>query len=270
MNKECLHCNRTTVAIHARGLCSLCYLHHRDGYPASRKLRPFTAADREFIRSNWDRLNAKAIAARLNRDVKDIYSAAARFEISRPRFTLKTNPRIRSRMIRLHGKGLSDREIGKRMGFGHNTISRWLRRAGLRSNCRTRNTESFCERTRDKIRQAVLNRIREVGLETAVPFMRKFAEGRATAIRMGWPQAQTLLEARVLSCLQSDARTVDDICAALAVRRNWTGTVVRDLRRRGVLTRVGRRGRDMVYALASNVNRAKTIESRTCPMERGQ
>jgi hypothetical protein len=252
--RACLRCHRTRVTIHARGLCSLCYLHHRDEYPRTKFHRPFTAAERDIIRREWGKTPSAAIAARLGRQLSDVYSAAVRFGAARPRHVLKTDPALRRRLVRLHGKGLSDREIGAVVGFGHGTVARWLRRLGLASNCRTRPSEAFPERWRQKIRAAMLDRIRSDGVETAIPFLRKHAEGRARAERMGWP-GRTLFEARILDSLETPA-TVAELAMRLHARPNWTGNVVRDLRRRGFVSIVRREGRYCVYALAPGVRRA--------------
>ena len=253
MPRACVRCQRDTVRIQARGLCGRCYSRHRDEYPVTKHHRAFTGRERAFICRDWGKLPSAQIAAGLGRPVSDVYAAAVRFGATRPRHVLKTDAALRARLVRLHGDGLSDREIAAQVEFGHGTVARWLRRLGLPSNCRTKPTDPFPQRTKDKQRAVALRRIREDGLESAVPFMRKHVEGRALAVRMGWPQAETLLEARVLEHLRLHGpATVDALASAIGLRRNWLGNRVRAMRARGLLARAGRDGRDMIYALASD------------------
>lgn len=258
MARACQHCGRGTVGIHARGLCSLCYRDHREKYPKTKFHRAYTAAERALIRREWGRRSPTAIAAELGRKVCDVYAAAVRFGATAPRpMFRRMAPPDRRRLVRLHARGLSDREIGRAMGVSHSTAGRWLRRLGLASNCRTRPTDPFPPRWRAKAKKQAIDRIRRDGVEDACPFLRRYAAERAEALRLGWPQAGTLLEARILDALATAGPgTVVEIAARLGRRRNWTALVTRGLRSRGLLTVAGRRGRWCLYALAAGVAKA--------------
>lgn len=261
--RACARCGRDSVSIHARGLCSLCYRDHRDEYPRTKFHRPYTTREREVIRSQWGRRPATAIAADLGRKVRDVYAAAVRFGAAQPRHVLKTDPQLRDYLQRLHAQGLSDREIGQVAGFGHATVARWLRRLGLASNCRTRPTDPFPEATKAKIRDAMLRRIRADGLESAVAFLRRHAEGRATAARLGWPQADSLLEGRILDRLcDAGPSTLPALREVLGGGLSWLGQVVRTLQRRGLVSTSGRDGRWCRYGLAAGVVRSKPRRGR--------
>lgn len=231
--RACVRCQRSSVTIHARGLCGNCYKNHRDEFPRSNRYRPFSAKERAFIKDQWGKRTAKDIAELLGRKVEDIYSAAMRFGVSKPKHVLKTNPKLRERIVALHGDGLSDREIAQVVGFNHSTVGRWLRRIGLASNCRTKPTDPFPERTRKKQSRIARQRIRDEGLEFAVPFLMKHLEGRIEAIRMGWPQAKNLFEASVLESLFGHgASTAEELAIDVGGSLAWAGQVVRDLKRR--------------------------------------
>lgn len=264
----CLRCGRTNVGLHARSLCARCYKYHRAEFPRARSYRPYTARERAFIRANWKKLGAKEVAAQLGRGVHDLYAAARRFGAAEPRRSPRTTARIRERMTRLHAQGLSDREIARRIGFGHGTVIRWLRRLGLPSNCRAKNTDAFPERFRQKQREVAIRRAEEEGADFAYGFMASRLEGRIEAVRMGWPQAETLFEARILECLyrhgdSTTAQLVADLAAdfGLDPSASWTGRVVRVLKKRGltaVLYRVA--GHECAYGLARGLT--KTWETK--------
>jgi hypothetical protein len=138
---------------------------------------------------------------------------------------------------------------------GIGCFSLGLRRAGLESNCRTRNTDPYPERTRRKISRAIRSRIRSDGLEEAMPFLRKNADERRQAVRMGWPMAGTLLEARILEALAGAPLTAAAVTEQVGNGRPWIAAVVRDLKRRGLLVVQSRAKKYCVYALAAGVRR---------------
>lgn len=256
------------MLLHARGLCGMCYRDHREEYPRTKLHRPYTSAERELIRRLWGKKTCQEIAAQLGRKVQDVFAAAARFGASTPRRTFqKVNDRIRRKIVRLHARGMSDREIAFEVGKGHATVARWLRRAGLPSNCRTRPTDPFPERTRQKQRKVALERIKEMGPEDALPFLRAHAEGRALAVRMGWPQAETLLEARILDDLwERGPSTAEQIVGDIGGGLSWTSQVVRGLKRRGLVEVAGCDGhRNFVYAVSRSVRRGRP-EDRNGPV----
>jgi len=194
---------------------------------------------------------AKEIAAKLGRKVRDTYAAAVRFGITQPKPGCpKTNTRLRKRMVALHGEGYSDREIAEIVGFGHGTVIRWLRRLGLPSNCRQKPTDPFPERWRKKQSAAAHRRIEEEGLEFAVGFMKKHLDGRIEAMDMGWPQTNTLLEARILESLYQHGASTRLQIAEDVGGGTWTAQVVRDLKRRGFVAVLYRQDKYCVYGLA--------------------
>lgn len=262
----------------ARGLCSNCYDQAAGDYAPERAYRPFTAAERALIRRDWGARTAAQIAADLGRDVQSVRAAAVRFGARRPRpASPRTDARLRARMVKLHGEGLSDRQIARRVGRSHGTVIRWLRALGLPSNSRRRPTDPWPPRDRLRLRAAALDRIRRDGLEEAVACVRRHAEGRAAARKLGWPQAETLLEARILDALhEHGASTADQLLADLGDRRrSWTLQVLRGLRRRGLVAVLYREGHYAVYGLAHGLRREPPKaengrEPRPLPVPRGE
>lgn len=253
--RTCAHCGKFKK-LHARGLCQHDYYLHRDLYPRTKLARPYTARERELLRRDWGKRTPQALAAELGRDVRSVYDAARRFRITSHPPVFRTTPGQRDYILRLHATGLSDREIGAVVGRSHVTVARWLRRAGKPSNCRASNRDRFPERTRQKQRQAKLMRIKRDGLEEAVGFARARVAARAQAVRMGWPKANTLLEAKILDFLSRHGpSTVVTIFAAIGRGTHWSRLTTRGLRNRGLLVNRGRAGKYVLYGLADGVER---------------
>jgi DNA invertase Pin-like site-specific DNA recombinase len=234
--RPCAHCGEVRV-IHARGLCRPCYHLHRQDYSVVRNQRPWTAKEREYVRQHWGQKKCVVIALHLGRDRRAVFAAAVRFGVAQDRRRIrKVNERLKQRIYRLHDQGLSDREIGQKIGRSHTTVARWLRAVGRPSNCRTAPTGPFPEATKEKIRRHQFNRIAREGLEEAVPFLRRHIEARAEARRLGWPQAETLREARILDSLfEHGPSTLGQVASDLGTTRHWTGIVLRSLKRRGLI-----------------------------------
>lgn len=166
----------------------------------------------------------------------------------------KIGKRFLAHVQRLHAQGLSDRQIARRLNRSHGVVTRVRNRLGLASNARVTARGAWQPGFRGRLSEIARNRVRQLGLEEVCVFARRLCEERAQAIRMGWPQAETLLEARVLDVLyRRGPMTRLAICGALGRRCNWTGVVIRSMRNRGLLANRGYAGRWVRYGLAEGV-----------------
>jgi predicted DNA-binding transcriptional regulator len=164
------------------------------------------------------------------------------------------NLRLDGHLRRLHAQGLSGRQIARRLKRSASFINRRLRRLRLPSNARPVARGAWTDLFRRRFAALQKGRIRRFGAEEVCNFLRRLNQERATAIRLGWPQVGTLLEARILALLHAEGPlTLTQICERLSVRKNWTGLTVRALRRRGLLARRGRTSRWLLYGLADGV-----------------
>lgn len=252
---RCVRCGRADVLYLARGLCWRCYRDYRHEHPATKTQRPYTAAERELIRRDWNRRRPAEIAAELGRCPRALYAAATQFGVcSTARRQRRVTAATKRRILALHAQGLSNREIGRRARRGHVTVSRVLAAAGLRSNCRASNRDSFPARWRQQIGELFRERIESEGLFDTMACLRRLIPERAEAVRMGWHQANTLLEAKILEFLwRNGPHDVDAICNGVGRVSHWCRLVVRTMRNRGLLANRSRRGHWVIYGLADGI-----------------
>lgn len=202
--------------------------------------RPWTARERDWLRSVWRVLPTRTIAERLNRSVASIRASCRRFCGVRRR---NGSCQAHAQQIRdLHAQGHSASEIARRCGLSAPGVTAWMHKHRLKPHGITSETAL---RTYHKT-------WREQSLaETRIQI------DRAKAALRGWPQARASRQADVLDLLERGPLTSAALAKALEITENTARYLASDMRRLGLIVseRTGPDGRAHVHRLADGVRR---------------
>lgn len=217
-----------------------------------RILRPWTAKERDWLRSVWGQVSPDACADRLGRTVMAVRDAASRFgAVPAERRKRKIGDHA-EQIRRLHRRGLSGKAIAERLRLPPASLWHWMRKHGLVPH--GKDPAVF--------RQIKRREYARVWSESSLTQARLDVHA-AEAARRGWPQARSPRHADVLDALESGPKIGREVTEALGLawdpsNGNANVTVMlRYMRARGLVAseRSHTDGRQVVYRLADGIRR---------------
>jgi RNA polymerase sigma factor (sigma-70 family) len=208
--------------------------------------RRWTEEEDDFIRRNKGRMTFEEIGRRLGRTATTVGNRSGDIGVARRQAT--RDPATAEEVRRLRGDEMTDAQIAERLGLNPMTIGRIRRKLGLPrldwngpraralafQSCRR---SGRAARYQDAVNRSRLNR----------------------AVEMGWPQARTELQARILRCLSSGPKLAKEVSATTGQAGRHGNELtfngpMRGLVRRGLVVAMPVPGRrERLYGLAPGV-----------------
>lgn len=223
---------RTTEAVHARadtlGL-------------AVRKF--WTAAERQFVIDNANKLSTVEIAKVLGRSESAVYQVRNQANLTKKR--VPTGARFEAFLREKHILGWSDSEIAREWGCNRRTAEHWRRRLGLPHN-------AYSAHRRQRVREKTLEQCAKAGVPTLGHLRKKVFADRARAA--GWPDDLRPRAVQIMNVLwEKGPMTRKQIAQAVGLTwrtsrsslksNDMEGSYLAHLIRRGLVLDLGRIGK---------------------------